>query len=282
MPQKLGPRALVIGGSIAGLMTARVLSDHFDQVTIFERDQLDDGPGIHKSIPQGNHVHALLGGGEQIMNSLFPGFGVELEKLGAVPWRAGCDAVFYSPSGKSYNLTGSVREPRDLGLVGHVMSRGLLEYALRRRAAALPNVTLQMGSAVEELSHESGLVTGVRVRSGDNYETVAADLVVDAGGRGSRAERWLGAMGIPAPEETTIGVDFAYTSTKYKKPTSAKGLEPIILVGGPPPKYTSGALLEEIENQEWHLSVAGRFGQYPPTDEKGFLEFVKALPSPII
>jgi len=282
MPQKLGQHAVVIGGSIAGLMTARVLSDHFDRVTIFERDQLEDGAAIHKSTPQGNHVHALLGGGEQIMTALFPGFGAELEELGAVPWKAGCDAVFYSPVGKSYNLTGSVREPRDLGLVGHVMSRGLLEYALRRRAIALPNVRLQMDTAVEELTHEKGRVTGVRIRSSEESESVTADLVVDAGGRGSRAARWLGAMGVPAPEETTIGVDFAYTSTKYKKPASAKGLEPIILVGGPPPKYTNGALLEEIENNEWHLSVAGRFGQYPPTDEKGFLEFVKALPSPII
>lgn len=32
--------AIVIGASMAGLLTARVLSDHFEKVTILERDQL--------------------------------------------------------------------------------------------------------------------------------------------------------------------------------------------------------------------------------------------------
>ena len=32
--------AVVIGGSMAGLLAARVLSDHFAQVTIIERDNL--------------------------------------------------------------------------------------------------------------------------------------------------------------------------------------------------------------------------------------------------
>ena len=58
MTERPGNHAIVVGGSVAGLMTARVLSDHFDRVTVFERDQIEDRPAIHKSIPQGNHVHA--------------------------------------------------------------------------------------------------------------------------------------------------------------------------------------------------------------------------------
>jgi len=41
MAHRLGQHAVVIGGSLAGLMTARVLSDHFDAVTVLERDDLD-------------------------------------------------------------------------------------------------------------------------------------------------------------------------------------------------------------------------------------------------
>jgi len=36
--------AVVIGASIAGMCAARVLSDHYDTVTVFERDDLPDQP----------------------------------------------------------------------------------------------------------------------------------------------------------------------------------------------------------------------------------------------
>ena len=48
--------ALVIGGSMAGLLTARVLSDHFDQVTILERDSVHDYPESRKGQPQTRHL----------------------------------------------------------------------------------------------------------------------------------------------------------------------------------------------------------------------------------
>jgi flavin-dependent dehydrogenase len=52
----LGQNAAVIGGSLAGLMTARVLADYFESVTVLERDPIESGPALHKSIPQGNHL----------------------------------------------------------------------------------------------------------------------------------------------------------------------------------------------------------------------------------
>src|SRR5579862_5738472 len=59
--------AIVIGGSMAGLLAARVLSDHFERVTIIERDQLIDDTQPRKGVPQGRHVHALLAGGAAIL-----------------------------------------------------------------------------------------------------------------------------------------------------------------------------------------------------------------------
>jgi hypothetical protein len=44
MADHFGRQAVVIGGSLAGLMTARVLADHFDTVTILERDCIESGP----------------------------------------------------------------------------------------------------------------------------------------------------------------------------------------------------------------------------------------------
>jgi len=69
---RLVERALVMGGSIADLMAMHVLSDYFAQVTILERDQMDNGSVIHKSIAQGNHLHALPQGRQQVLSSLYP------------------------------------------------------------------------------------------------------------------------------------------------------------------------------------------------------------------
>ena len=97
MNNRLGQHAVVIGGSLTGLMTARVLADHFDAVTVLERDHIDAHPALHKSIPQGNHLHGLLLGGQQVMASLYSGFIDKLEKLGAVRCRMGRDLGFYLP-----------------------------------------------------------------------------------------------------------------------------------------------------------------------------------------
>ena len=64
--------AVVIGGSMTGLLAARVLSDHFEQVTMIERDRLTGDAEARKGIPQGRHVHGLLARGAAIMGEYFP------------------------------------------------------------------------------------------------------------------------------------------------------------------------------------------------------------------
>src|SRR5262249_14838457 len=172
MTSRLGQHAVVIGGSLAGLMSAAVLAEYFDRVTMFERDQIEDRPILHKSVPQGNHIHALLLSGQHVMSLLYPGFIEELKKLGAGRFRPGIDIAFYGPGGKGYNATHSVTEPRDLGLEGHIMSRGLLEHHVRRRTVALANVKLEADAAIEGLVHDDGRVRGVRRKRAAGAEAV--------------------------------------------------------------------------------------------------------------
>jgi 2-polyprenyl-6-methoxyphenol hydroxylase-like FAD-dependent oxidoreductase len=122
-------------------------------------------------------------------------------------------------------------------------------------------------------------VRGVRLSREGAAETAAADLVVDAGGRGSRASRWLGELGFQTPEESSIGCDFAYTSAKFRIPADYDAPEKVMLFGAPPPKSTSAAGIGQIEHDTWMVSLAGRFGQYPPSDEDGFYAFAKSLPT---
>jgi 2-polyprenyl-6-methoxyphenol hydroxylase-like FAD-dependent oxidoreductase len=280
MAQHVGQQAVVIGGSMAGLMTARVLADHFDAVTVLERDHVDDRPALHQSIPQGSHLHGLLLGGQQVMASLYPGFVKKLETLGATRCRAGTEAVFYLPTGKAFSMTGTVQEPRDLGFDLTCQSRGLLEYCVRHCTLQYANIAFAGESTVHGLVHSDGRVCGVRYTQAGETRCLPADLVGDAGGRRSQAPRWLTALGCPTPEVTTIGVDIAYASTKFRVPETYDEPERLLGFIGPPPDFPDGAILEVIEERSWHVTLMGRFGNYPPHDAMGFLAFAKALHTP--
>ena len=53
-------KAAVVGGGFAGLVTARVLADFFDEVLVLEQDELEENSGVHPHVPQGKHAHAML------------------------------------------------------------------------------------------------------------------------------------------------------------------------------------------------------------------------------
>jgi glycine/D-amino acid oxidase-like deaminating enzyme len=44
--------AIVLGGSMAGLGAARALANHFDRVTLVERDDLTASSDLRKGVPQ--------------------------------------------------------------------------------------------------------------------------------------------------------------------------------------------------------------------------------------
>jgi 2-polyprenyl-6-methoxyphenol hydroxylase-like FAD-dependent oxidoreductase len=261
---KLG-HAIVIGGSIAGLITGRVLSDHFGQVTVLERDEIEDRPVLHKSVPQGNHLHALLNGGQQVLSALYPGFTDDLSRRGANRVAVGRDVVWHLPDGKAYTATGSVRAPFDAGLEGYCASRGLIEYVIRRQTQEVPRIRVETGRTVRELISRNGRICGVQC---DDGQRVEADLVVNASGRTSRAPQWLTAAGLSEPRKTTIGVDTAYSTANFRVPDWYDG-ESIVFITGPAPTFTRRCYLIRIENGSLLVSLIGRFGDYPQPTARG-------------
>src|SRR5260370_27210988 len=236
MSKLLAENAVVIGGSIAGLMAARVLADHFEQVVVLERDHIAEGRAIHKSIPQGNHLHGLLLSGQQVLSWLYPGFTDKLQNLGAVRLRRSKDVAILLPDGKAYSLGGAVRQPRDLGIDVYCQSRGLLEYCVRECSKGSANVSFRSDCAVRGLIQSNRRVGGVVYDHDGGSHSVMSDFVVDTGGRGSYAPRWIKELGFAPPGETSIGVDFAYTSTKYRIPNYPEP-ERVLLAAAPGPDY---------------------------------------------
>ncbi len=282
MTSRLGGHAIVVGGSMTGLMVASVLARHFDQVTVLERDPVEDRPARRRSTPQASQYHVLLRAGLEVLQSLFPEFIVTLDAAGSVRTRVCSEVAYHTPQGKAHSLSGLVREPRDLGFDVQCQSRDLLEHCLRRCAGALPNVTLRAGSAVAGLVVADGRVRGVRASSPRGTQELHADLVVDAGGRGTHAIRWLRQLGYPTPEETHLRCDFAYTTTKFRIPASYQEPENINIFFGPAPQCITGAIMHRIEGGVWHAAIMGRLGTYPPRDEAGYRAFARDLWTPTL
>jgi 2-polyprenyl-6-methoxyphenol hydroxylase-like FAD-dependent oxidoreductase len=83
----IGKHAIVIGAGMGGLATAAAVSDHFERVTVLERDVLPLTACSRPGTPQDNHLHVLLIGGLRALDELFPGFADDLARAGAVPIR---------------------------------------------------------------------------------------------------------------------------------------------------------------------------------------------------
>jgi 2-polyprenyl-6-methoxyphenol hydroxylase-like FAD-dependent oxidoreductase len=166
----------------------------------------------------------------------------------------------------------------------------LFEWTVRRRLQALPNVRLLDGHEVTDLlSNDRGQsIAGIVMRQRGSGGTplgesvpVAADLVLDASGRNSHAPRWLQALGYDAPPEEVINARLAYASRYYARPHDREVDWKAILVSARPEEPRSAALLP-IEGDRWLVTLAGFGGLAPPTDEDGFLEFARALRTPVI
>ncbi|WP_437806234.1 FAD-dependent oxidoreductase [Sorangium sp. So ce1078] len=272
-----GRRAVVIGGSIAGLVAARVLADHFDEVDVIERDGIpDDLCEARKGAPQARHLHGLLARGERILNDLFPGFTEDLIRDGAVAYDFGV--------GLAWHHLGAWKPRFETGVQTVCMTRPLLEAHVRRRTFALPAVRRLDRREVIELSAspDRSRITGVVVRRRDEpggIEELSADLVVDASGRGSRAPAWLEALGYARPDESTIQVRVGYAGRQYRPRDPAQVPWTSLYVLGSPSDSRRFGCIAPIEGGRWIVVLAGLFGDHPPADPEGFLEFARGLPN---
>jgi 2-polyprenyl-6-methoxyphenol hydroxylase-like FAD-dependent oxidoreductase len=226
--------AIVIGGSMAGLLAARVLSDHFAQVTMIERDRLTGDAGPRKGVPQGRHVHSLLARGAGIMGEYFPDLFPALAQDGAIP--VGTEGVRWNQLGV---WMAPVRSPVKISF----QSRPFLEQHVRKQLAARDNVRIMDACEVSQLCTRNDRVTGVilRYRTGEqDEEELAADLVVDASGRGSRAPQWLNSLGYGNVQETSVKIDVGYATRIYRCPTQLPANWKALFIYGRPPEDKRG------------------------------------------
>ena len=281
----LGTHAIMIGGGMAGLITARVLIDHFDHVTVVERDHLPDEAVQRAGVPQARHTHLLLLRGLRILEQLFPGLPQELAAAGAEP------IVWTSQLGYYFQGHWAPRFPSDFRV--YSSSRTLLETLIRCRLRQDGRIQFVDGQEVTGLlTDRPGRITGIRMRARggaagtSGEDELRATLVVDASGRASHAPDWLMALGYERPAETTITAHLGYASRVYRRPPDAADGLPYgwkgVAIGPMAPRNARGAVLMPIEGDQWIVTLAGTNGDYPPTDEAAFLAFARSVPHPLV
>ncbi len=265
-------QAIVLGASMAGLLAARVLSERFEQVVVIERDVLPPTGEHRHGVPHGRHVHSLHPRGREILEELLPGFTATLMADGAVSGDALGNARL--------QLSGHQLRQADIGLPALFGSRPFLEGHLRAMVQRLPGVRLLQDTAVCGLTvtADKQTVTGAEVRgtSEGPPARIAARLVVDATGRGSRTPVWLTELGYQRPEQERIEISLGYATRTYRLRPGALGGDQLIVTAGTPANPRA-AVLAATEGGRHMLTAAGICGDHPPTDPPGFEAFVATL-----
>ncbi|MEM7117828.1 MAG: FAD-dependent monooxygenase [Chloroflexota bacterium] len=268
--------AIVIGSGMAGLMAAQVLVDNFTRVTIIERDLITQNPNQRRGVPQANHAHTLLPRGQRILSKLFPNLLPELESCGALMLDASRDVVFFE--------NGRWHSPKQR-MQRVAASRPLLETTLYKRVANHPQVTILSGYNVRGLliNEAANCVCGVELRPRRGATThlteLDATLVVDTSGRNSHTPKWLKTAGYETPVEERVDASVGYATCVFEQPENFSDSWQSLYIRPELENGTRGGIVVPMENGRWCVTLLGVAGDHPPTDEAGFLQFARSLPT---
>ncbi|MCP3804889.1 FAD-dependent oxidoreductase [Allokutzneria sp. A3M-2-11 16] len=258
----MGTRVVVIGGGLAGMVTAAALRSRFDEVVVLERDKLPDGAEVRKGVPQARHAHLLVSGGARVIESLVPGFLDRMYAEGAHHVNAPGDLVTM--------VMGWM--PRRRGSQFLVASsRALLDWVMRDMVSRDPRVQIRSESPAHELIGDAKRVRGVRGPDG----VLEADLVVDTAGRGSRAPKWLAELGAGDVRTEVIDSGLAYVTRVFQAPEAARTRFPIISMQADShlPEPGRGGVLLPMEGGRWIVTLAGTRGGEPLATVDGYTDF---------
>jgi len=271
-----GPRAglgtaIVLGGSVAGMLAARVLADHAETVVIIERDVVAAGGGGRRGVPQSSQVHALLMGGSRQLERWFPGFIARAVAAGA---------SLVPPDRQAMYTDGMRKVPgADIRLLSG--TRPFLEGRIRAELLELPNVKVITGR-VTGLEIGPTAVAAVRYESDGVAGREPADFVVDAMGRASRLSAWLESAGWEAPPVVRVTTGINYATAFFHRPPGEHPIGTALAVPSDRlAKDVGGAVFSAVEGDRW-IAMMGGYGDFRPgsTAEDMIRRFRTQLPAP--
>ena len=255
--------AVVIGGSIAGLCAARVLSHSYSRVTVYERDELPSRPSNRATVPQDRHLHMLMARGAMEFESLFPGLLEDMVAAGVPMLENRPECIHLGAAGHVLGTGHTLRDE----FTAYVPSRPHLEWQLRKRVQDIANVSMVRRSVAEpRFDAARQRVTGVLLDPADTGagepEFVVADLVVDAAGRGTRLPVWLTQWGYERPGEDLLDIGIYYATQQFRIPDGLIA-EKVVVAGASHDKSLGLGMLC-YEDGTWVLTTFGVANVKPP------------------
>ncbi|TPX69829.1 hypothetical protein SpCBS45565_g02183 [Spizellomyces sp. 'palustris'] len=244
-PRRRNGTAIVVGGSIAGLITSAVLLNHFDRVVVLESEEIvlnEHGKeGERKHVPHGRLGHVLLPLGLRVVKMLFPGLENYLLERGAIPTQL---------STQYQHIYGGLIKQApyvpDTGII--LTSRPLLESSIRQQLLLSNRIEFRTGTVVTGLVVHEGDVRGVKVFDGENKAGIVEGVVVvDATGRSARGIKWLQSLSYPTPPTKSYDPHQQYTCARFKTHSNLPGL--LFNVGLPGKRHETFAIFRVEDNE---------------------------------
>lgn len=212
--EQLRGTVIICGGSIAGLLVAKVCSDHFENVVTVESEEWVTTPdaytGSHRKelankkrshVAQYNAAHMFQTFLVKTLAKWFPDFKKECERMGGriIPqmWPIVISGIPFAddfpPKGRTHPTT--VR-----------ITRAGFEIMLRRLVMnSCENVRYVAGTVLGlEQTDNTNVITGVRVKTASKEITLSAILAIDCTGASSAGLRWLRDLANAAKNEEAV------------------------------------------------------------------------------
>jgi 2-polyprenyl-6-methoxyphenol hydroxylase-like FAD-dependent oxidoreductase len=253
------PPIIVLGAGVCGLAAGLLLSRDGHHVTLLERDPapVPDSPDAawegweRRGVAQFNQAHYLQPRGRHLLDAELPDVRDAFVAAGALRF----DAL----SGMPPSIADRDPRPGDERFTTVTGRRTTLELVMARAAAAQPGLTVRRGVTVTglEMRRSNGRphVAGVRTADG---ETLAADLVIDAMGRGSRLPQLLAAAGAEPPREESSDCGYLYYTRFFRGLAAPAPRAPLLT-----PVGSFSILTLPADNDTWSVSVYVSAGDRP-------------------
>ncbi len=150
-----------------------------------------------------------------------------------------------------------------------------MENTIRHQVEKISNIKIEQRTQITSLILEKSNKISLNTKENNH---IHGSLIVDCTGRNTKTPLWLENIGFHKPRETKIDSFVGYATRRYTPPNNNRDWKMLAVLNNPITNPRTGVIYP-IEDNKWLVGLYGIGRNYPPTDEKGFLEFTKNLES---